>query len=616
MPSLPPLTPPASAAAPSSTPQQSSIPSAFMDSVTQQSILKQLQRTGWSAAQPQPDIQYVSNGIGGVSPVVKGYKMVISDPTSGATQTVSLTYDPTQAGKGSQWGLVGDVGDLPKAPTTGTPNSQAQVIGGQIWGPDPSNPNGPWISRAIDQTAQDKAKADINKSLVDAGYTQAQADALAAKTGPEIQQALAAAGASQAAQQKSLNDIAIANAKLGGEIAAQAATTEEAKARTIYTGAQTSQLQQATDIAANKAPYEIDYLKAQTAAQLASAGASQAQIQEALQKISQANAPQTVGTTLGPTSPNYVQTNPNTGQVTFTPNQNFQPKTQADIAMRVGQIQSLMQQKGAEVQAKVGTNGFSHDDALNEFNQWYDQNVAPQQQALQAAQDEAAFARAKDQAAMRTSAFTAANAAGTQMTDAFKAMVAAHPVTNPNFGAASAQLAKGQMPSNVSDLTYTAPNPMYAAALGTMNALKYIDPTAAAATGNPPPNLQSANIASMLGKPSYFAPGVPPPSGPAPAAAAPPTPAPGGPGTPNPSPGPGTPDWWNALMGRQQQSAAEQQIQARVPNPAAAAMPDWLRNGTPPPPPSQPVAPAAPNFGAISPSFSPWDQYAANYSYT
>src|SRR5262245_593105 len=102
-------------AGPATTPQQSAVPQVYMDPTTEKQILSQLQRSGWTAAAPQPNIEYVSNGIGGVQPVVKGYKMVISDPATGATDTVALTYDASAPGKGAQWGIAGDVGVLPKA---------------------------------------------------------------------------------------------------------------------------------------------------------------------------------------------------------------------------------------------------------------------------------------------------------------------------------------------------------------------------------------------------------------------------------------------------------------------------------------------------------------------
>src|SRR5215472_355389 len=158
-----------------------SIPQVFMDPTTQKQILSAVQRGGWTASQPTPNVSITNDPINGPMTTVKDYSMVISDPTSGETQVVTLNYDPNATGKGAAWTPVDlKAGtSLPKASMTGTPNSQAQVINGQIWTPNPNDPNGPWLSRAIDQGTQDKAKADLLKTLTDTGYTQAWADALA-----------------------------------------------------------------------------------------------------------------------------------------------------------------------------------------------------------------------------------------------------------------------------------------------------------------------------------------------------------------------------------------------------------------------------------------------------
>jgi len=308
------------------------------------------------------------------------------------------------------------------------------------------------------------------------------------------------------------------------------------------------------------------------------------------------------------------QRNPLTGVVTNTGmNPEYMPKTQAEVQARIGQILNLQRQKQDEVQGKIGRtiDGklYTADDASSEFNAWKAQNVDPQAGMLQAAQQDAAQKMATDLMAAKGTAYQQALGAGTQQLTAIKDYAAMNPVGNQDaLRKAYSEVMQGKPPSDiVSANTYSAPNPMQAAQQGTMNALRYIDPTAAAATGAPPPNFGQMNVAQMLGANPYQAPGMPPgmqtmqARPPVPAAAAPPP-------TPNPAtggPASGSPDWWNAVMGRQAASAQEQAQQRD------AMMPDWLRgNGPPPgmpPTPTLPTPPAAPNFG------NPWS-YAAPYT--
>ena len=367
--------------------------------------------------------------------------------------------------------------------------------------------------------------------------------------------------------------------------------------------------------------------KAMLPGELAQQGATLASTQETIKTAQQARQVQAAPTIQGGLSNNVITTvNPLTGQVDQSQmNLAYQPKTQAEIAARTGQIHSLMQQKSDQVQAKVGQmiggKEYTPEQAHQEFNAWYAQQIQPQIGALEAAQDEAAFARGKDQAAMRTAAFTAANAASTSATNAFNALKAANPVDDPAaYNQAVEALSKGKMPANLAAATtWKGPDPVAAAQQATMNALRYIDPTAAAATGTPPPNYQNMDIRAMTRNP-YAAPGVPagPAMGgaPAPAAAAPTQafppgaqPAPVGPGAAQ------SPEWWDAVMNRTRADQADQRIQAAampMPTPpgmynsqfgaqypsavgqpatgpvAGVQMPDWLRNGTPPPPDNTP----------------------------
>lgn len=378
-------------------------------------------------------------------------------------------------------------------------------------------------------------------------------------------------------------------------------------ARTAGQEATTAATQSTTAINQAKLPGELERQQADIAE-------VRARTANQLQATQIAGAPQLQQNSL--TQSLLTQVDPRTGAVTQGQmNLAYTPKTQAEIAARAGQIHSLMQQKNQQVQSKVGQviagKQYTPDDALKEFNTWYDAQVAPQTDALRAAQDEAAFQLSKDLAAMRTSAYTAANAASTASTNAFNALRQANPIDNQeDFAAGVAQLAKGKVPAKFA--TWTGPDPVAASQMAVANALKYIDPASAAATGAPMPNYQQVDIRGLTANP-YLAPGVPVP-GPTPAPAAvatavpaQPTPAPAQPASVGGAPQ----EFWDKLFGRIRSDQADQAVQAaampqQVPpgmfnpqfannapsavgqpamGPVAGLMPDWLRNGTPPPPP-------------------------------
>ena len=384
------------------------------------------------------------------------------------------------------------------------------------------------------------------------------------------------------------------------------------------TTAQTGQTQATTGqtIAATQRTQAL--LPGELEKQLVDIGYTKAQIDEVRQRMQIAAAPTLQG---GTTQPVLTRMDPRTGAIDQSQiNLAYQPKTQAEIAARVGQIQSLMNAKSAEVQAKVGKNNYTADNALQEFNQWYGQNVAGQIDALQAAQDDTAFARGKDLAAMRAVAQTGANA------------TAAQAVTAASGASAARALGANQNPTYGGGFNAT-PTPDYekVARDATAEALKYLDPTAGAAPGTLP-NYQKLDIRGLLGSP-YGAPGVQnvgaaPGSlaagaqagAPAAAAAAPIQPAPGAQPAPAAPGTPGSPDWWDALMNRTRADQGEQRIQAQAmpgsnppPPPQAsgiwAAMPDWLKNGTPP---DQPQAAGAALTGAYDAGPGAWGQWA-NY---
>jgi len=354
------------------------------------------------------------------------------------------------------------------------------------------------------------------------------------------------------------------------------------------TTAQTSQIQQGVEKTAALLPGELLQQGATLEGTRATTEGTQASTAQTKQSTQIAGAP-TVQT---PQTGMYTWSrDPKTGVISQTGiNPEYVPKTQAEIAARVGQINSVAEAKGREVQGKVGQtiNGklYTADDALNEFNGWYDSNVAPQTGALQAAQQAAQFEQAKQQADMQRQAYNVALGAGTNATNAFTAMQTGR--VGPGFEAASAAASKGDFAglANVPGATsYQAEDITKTAPQAVMDALKYISPTAAAATGSPMPNYQTIDIPGQLNRTKYMQGGTP---------TALPAPVAAGGGAPA-----GQTYDWNALFGRvgggsdlsnpQVGSDVQaQRIQAQVPNqglwqPQASGMfnivPDYVYGG-------------------------------------
>lgn len=515
----PPAAPTPAAAPPTSSVVQPGMPAIYMDPVTQKNILAQAQRSGWNASQPTPDVQIQTDNITGQPTVtVKGWNMMISDPTTGATQQIELSYSP---GGKQPWGITKGPGDLPKTTTAKTPADQATTVGGVLYQPDPKNPGGPWIAVTPDADAKAKAQTDIAKALSDIGYTSAQITALQQKTGPEIAQILASTNLSAAQQQKVINDIAVANAELPGKMAQTAAST-------AYTQTQTENLAQATQLATQKAPYENELLKqqAENQRQAALTAAQQRQI------AAQPNIVQ-------PGTGMYTYTqDPLTGKITPSYNANYQAKTVADVAGRVSQLQTMAQDQRDQISARLqsgefGTGPDAQQKAAAAFDSWWSQNVESQKAALTAAQSTAQQEQQRlleeQQRANVATAQTAGQAALT---------AAAGEVRHgPGFGAALANIqnayASGKAPAPMSAEQLQAAvtpapldyNKIYEQA--TAQALAHISPTAAQiATGQPVPTalgrIQGMDINEQLNRQRYafggapLAQAAPPPAAPAP----------------------------------------------------------------------------------------------------
>lgn len=221
----------------------------------------------------------------------------------------------------------------------------------------------------------------------------------------------------------------------------------------------------------------------------------------------------------------YEQYMDDKGNITTRENVNFMPKTLADVQARRGQIQKIMADKSAEIQAKVAADpkAYTPQQGLDDYNKWYDQNVASQIQMIQAAQDQAIQDNARQMITSRTGAQTAATAAGAEARQAADAWAKMNPISDPAaFAKAADALAHGKMP-DISAAAMDVPNPVDQSRNAALEALKYIDPTAARLTGTPPPDLKPTDFAQSLAQYRYGGNGSAPP------------PAPGGQGGFNPN---------------------------------------------------------------------------------
>lgn len=319
------------------------------------------------------------------------------------------------------------------------------------------------------------------------------------------------------------------------------ASTGNTNAQTTLAGKQASQVESATDIAGRKAGPEIEEIQARADASRASAANQRLQ-------TTISGAPDIVPN-VG-TGPYIYSKDPSSGALSTTISQNYQPKTQAEIVARVGQLTSLAQQKRTELQSKI-SGSYTAQQAQDDWTTWWQQNIEPQKGALAAAQDEAQFARAGAEEERRRAALATAQTAGTQAITATNAQ--AERRVGAGFGAAADQLMKGAPLSSVNfkdAFTYKADDLTQVAANATNEALKHISPSAAAATGNAMPNYGAYNPAEQLDRLNYTfggaAPGGPPMGGP-PAGVPPMSGAPMPPAPPQPP----MPLDWAALMQRQ-----------------------------------------------------------------
>jgi hypothetical protein len=188
------------------------------------------------------------------------------------------------------------------------------------------------------------------------------------------------------------------------------------------------------------------------------------------------------------------------GSIQYVENQNYQP---TDPAQRTAQLSSQASAKLAEIQAKIGTGGYTPDQAQQEYDQWWDANIEPAKQELQQAQQQKQvdyqLKLNQDQRAaqeQRRADFATAQTTGQQTLDAYKTTMPY--MVGPGFGQALNTIAnnfgKPNMP-NVdigSAVTFQMPDINALAQQATNQALAHISPTAAsnlnAATGANTPN--------------------------------------------------------------------------------------------------------------------------------
>ena len=283
-------------------------------------------------------------------------------------------------------------------------------------------------------------------------------------------------------------------------------------------------------------------------------------------------------------------------------------QAQAAAAMNPAQLTvNLTGQANQQYQALqqlVQQGKLSSDAAAGQFDKWYSDNIEPmkqqvayqqavQQQALttQGAQSNLYNAQAANYPA--TLAQNASSDAQKNLISMMPYVVGAGAGSNPGVTTGANGFPKIDAGQIMQNATYSLPNLQEIGRQGAAAALAGVSPTAqmhAQMPGPPgqPPVQGLPDLNSMLNMNRY---GFGPPPGLAPQQGAAPAP-----GQPQPGAPAQAPFDWAGLLQRQQQSAAEQGIQAGLP-------------GQPTPPPGLPVPPApAPGVPGLTGTSVPWGQ--------
>lgn len=235
--------------------------------------------------------------------------------------------------------------------------------------------------------------------------------------------------------------------------------------------------------------------------------------------------PKVTAVTTSADQPNIVARD-ETGKLIVSESPNYQPTTAAQVAERVAQWQQQMRAKSAELQAKVGPS-YSPEQYASDFKAWYDQTIEPQKAYLNAAQQQIDIERAQKAEETRRASMATAQAAGTQALEAYKASGLSR--VGPRAGEVASQVMQGKPLDqvNLQGAAFFSGGSDYLrnmAEQATMNALKNISPTAAAAAGAEAPAYGSVDVNQALGQQNYAYPGAAPPAAPAPPPVPPPAP--------------------------------------------------------------------------------------------
>jgi hypothetical protein len=467
----------------------------------------------------------------------------------GKTETVGKDGTQVKAPSGAGWntytfgdGSTVDLTDDGRMQNLITPRPVAQTatqqqlstghisVGNQVYTPDPSNPSGPWILSTESANQQQLTDA---KTVADTNYQTAQTQKLQndsiLATDPQNQQALAAKQGIdnayvQAQTQKlaadeavargnlavsqgnlgvSQGNLAIGQAKLPGEIAQTAATTQNTLQSAATSAGNLALAQQ-------KAPTDIALTQAQTQNQIASAAAAQAKI----------NQPSVLDTGTGPTTTMW---NPATQSTQTVANQNYLP---TDPGRMTAQLQQQAQAQQQTLQQQVQAGKLTSDQAASQFDTWWNQNIEPLKGDIAAAQAKQQSALAQQQAQTNYYNAQAANLPATLAQNASdqaqRNVISMLPyVTGKGYGDAVSNLMSsmgtGKFPginpqALASAATYSLPNLQEIGRQGAAAALAHISPTAQniltqnAAGGQPavqPPVAGMPDLNSLLSRGSY-----------------------------------------------------------------------------------------------------------------
>jgi hypothetical protein len=172
------------------------------------------------------------------------------------------------------------------------------------------------------------------------------------------------------------------------------------------------------------------------------------------------------------------------GQLSSVPNPSFMPKTPADVAMRVSQLQQAAQTKRDELSQKMSSGALSQADAAAQFDRWWNQTVEPQKNALDVAQRQATVEQQQKTSEQDRLNYATASQAGTNAVEAAKAQMPY--MVGPGFAGALNNIqqayATGKAPGNVdigSAVTFQMPDLNALAQQATNQALAHLSPTAA-----------------------------------------------------------------------------------------------------------------------------------------